>query len=464
VSRLPIRLRVTAAFAVTMAAVLAGSGLFLYVRLDSHLAAALDRDLRLRAQDLAALVSQPHAALAADNSGRFTERGEAYVQLLTVHGRVLDATKPLGRTPLLSRADLRRAEQRPIYVDKPTVPGLNEGSRLLATSVKRRDGPAVLVVGATRENNVETLARFRDELLIAGPIALLLASAVGYALAGLSLRQVDSMRRRAAAISARRPGHRLPVPATGDEVQRLGETLNEMLDRLESALERQRDFVADAGHELRTPLALLRTELELALRQAQTTDELRAAIRRSSSEADRLSQLAADLLLIARTDRGRLPLRIEPIPLDSLFASIQSRFEWRAAELGKTVRATPSGEALVEADRMRLEQALGNLVDNALRYGGQEVTLNAAHVDGRVELHVRDNGSGFPPEFLERAFDRFARADAARGGGSSGLGLSIVKTIAEAHDGTAHVTSPAAGGADTWVSLPAVRPVRAASD
>src|SRR5262249_21291081 len=150
---------------------------------------------------LAALIGQPHVALAKDNSGRFVERGESYVQLLTPEGRVLDATRPLGRRSLLSGAELHHAEREPIYADKPSVPGLNEGSRLLATRVTGRDGPIVLVVGATRENNVETLGNFRDELLIAGPIALLLASGVGYLLAGLSLRQVESMRRRAEAIS-----------------------------------------------------------------------------------------------------------------------------------------------------------------------------------------------------------------------------------------------------------------------
>ena len=146
----------------------------------------------------------------------------------------------------------------------------------------------------------------RDELLIAGPIALLLATLAGYGLAGLALRPVESMRRRAAAISAERPGERLPVPQTGDEVERLGETLNEMLARLEAALLREREFVADAGHELRTPLALLRTELELALRHGEGVDELRQALRRSSEEVDRLAQLAEDLLLIARADQGQL--------------------------------------------------------------------------------------------------------------------------------------------------------------
>jgi len=456
VKRLPIRLRVAAAFALAMAAVLAGSGLFLYLRLESHLALALDRELEVRAQDLAALVAQPHAALADDNSGRFVERGESYAQLLAPDGRVLDATRPLGRTPLLTRSELGRVRHGPIYVAKPSVPGLNEGSRLFATAVTRGGGarPVVLVVGATRQNDVETLASFRDELLIAGPVALLLACGLGYLLAGLSLRQVESMRRRASEISAETPGERLPVPPTGDELERLAETLNEMLGRLEAALERERDFVADAGHELRTPLALLRTELELALRQATTVEELREAVRLSSYEADRLSQLAEDLLLVARADRGRLPLRLERLEVQALFAAVRSRFEWRARELGKVIGATVIGDLHVEGDRLRLEQALANLVDNALRHGGDAITLHAASGNGCVELHVCDNGSGFPADFLPRAFERFSRADAARGRGGSGLGLAIVATIARSHGGVASVADVPAGGADAWLSLP----------
>ena len=438
-----------------MALVLAASGFYLYFRLSSHLAASLDRDLRLRAQDLAALISRPGATLAGDNNGRFIERGESYAQVLTPNGRVLDATRPLNRARLLSASELRRAERGSFYVDKPAVPGLNEGSRLLVTRAVRQGRSVVLLVGATGQNDVETLTSFRNELLIAGPIALLLASAVGYLLAGLSLRQVERMRRRAAAISGETADERLPVASTGDELQRLGETLNEMLDRLQAALERERDFVADAGHELRTPLALLRTELELALRQAQTADELRSAVRRASEEADRLTQLAEDLLLIARSDRGQLQLRREPVEVDVLFASIRNRFEWRADQLGKSLSSAPANGLLVEADRIRLEQALSNLVDNALRHGGDEVVLKAARHDGCIELHVRDNGESPPAAFLTRAFDRFTRADAARGRGGTGLGLAIVKTVAESHAGTAHLAELPTGGTDAWLSLPA---------
>jgi signal transduction histidine kinase len=262
------------------------------------------------------------------------------------------------------------------------------------------------------------------------------------------------MRRRAAAISAETPGERLPVPRTGDELERLGETLNAMLARLESALQRERDFVADAGHELRTPLALLRTELELALRHAETPEELRDAIRASSEEVDRLVQLAEDLLLIARTDRGRLPLRLEALDASELLGSIASRFEWRAQEAGRQIRVATPEVAEVRGDRVRLEQALGNLLDNALRYGSGEVRLSAAKVDGFVELHVTDEGSGFPSELEGQAFERFARLDQPRARGGAGLGLSIVRAIAEAHGGSAHLVSANGSGADVWVSIP----------
>jgi heavy metal sensor kinase len=458
IGRLPIRVRVTAVFALATAIVLAGSGLFLYLRLSSHLTTSLDRGLRVRAQDLGALVSRPGASLASDAGSRLVEAGESYAELLAADGLVVDATPSLSRAPLLSRNEVRRGLRESFYGERRRVPGLDEPSRLLATAVTRNGKPFVLVVGATVQDRAETLASFRDELLIAGPIALILASGAGYLLAGLSLKAVEVMRSRAAAISASTPGERLPVPPTGDELERLGETLNEMLDRLEAALERERAFVADAGHELRTPLALLRTELELALRQTRTPEELRAAVRRSSQEAERLSQLAEDLLLIARSDRGRLPLRLENVDVDALFASVISRFDWRAEELGKSVQAVASPGVEVRGDRIRLEQALGNLVDNSLRHGGDTIELRATSTDGNTELHVRDNGQGFPVEFLYRAFERFSRADSARTGGGSGLGLSIVRAIAEAHEGAAGAANVSPTGADVWVSVPAREP------
>jgi signal transduction histidine kinase len=449
VRRIPIRVRVTVACAVVMALVLAATGWFLYARLSSHLTTQLEQELQVRAQDLAALVESGRGSLAQDGRSKLVEPGESYAQLVA-GGRVVDATPPLGGRSVLRPDQLRAAARGPLYVTLPAVPGLNESSRVLATPVRR----GILIVGDTRQNDLETLASFRNELLIAGPIALLLASLAGYLLAGIALRPVEAMRSRAAVISAATPGERLPVPATHDELERLGVTLNEMLDRLEDALRRERDFVADAGHELRTPLALLRTELELALRHDLSREELRGAVGVSVEEVDRLAQLAEGLLLIARSERGELPLQVETVQADELLASVVRKFEWRAeSEHRPLAHEAPAG-LRVRADRLRVEQALGNLVDNALRHGGGTVRLRAQAVNGRVELHVEDEGRGFPPTFVEHAFERFSRPDAGREQGGAGLGLSIVRTIAEAHGGSAAAMNVPGGGADVWLAVP----------
>jgi heavy metal sensor kinase len=453
-SRWPIRIRVTAAFALAMAAVLAATGWFLYARLGSHLDTALNTELHVRADDLAALVQQPNASLRSDGRARLVEPGESYAQLLDGNGNVIDATSRLGERAVIDTGTLSSAGLAPTFTDLPSVPGLDEPSRALAVPVRRDGRSLVLVVGATKQDRAETLASFRTELLIAGPVALVLACVIGYFLAGLSLRQVESMRRRAAAISAETPGDRLPVPPTGDEVERLGTTLNEMLARLEGALERERDFVADAGHELRTPLALLRTELELALRHARSPEELRSAVRTSSLEVERLAQLADDLLLIARSDRGKLDLKLESVDADELVQSVATRFQWRAEEAGRPLAHENGTHALVRGDRLRLEQALANLLDNALRHGDGTVRLAALTTNDTVEIHVQDEGDGFPPRFLGHAFERFTSGQAGRSGGGTGLGLSIARAIAEAHGGTANARNRAGGGADVWLALP----------
>jgi two-component system OmpR family sensor kinase len=277
VRRVPIRVRMAAAFALAMGLVLVGTGIFLYARLGSDLSSALDQDLRLRAQDLTQVVREPGGSLSAESGGRLIERGESFAQLIDRNGRVVDATPPLGAEPLLQpRRGGIPAERR--FLRRSSVPGLDEPSQLLATPVRRGGRRLILVVGATRENRAEALRSLRTELLVAGPIALLLATALGYALAGSGLRAVDAMRRRAAEISADRVGERLPVPGTRDELERLGTTLNAMLGRLEEALERERGFVAEAGHELRSPLALLRAELDFALHHADSEAELRDAL------------------------------------------------------------------------------------------------------------------------------------------------------------------------------------------
>jgi signal transduction histidine kinase len=291
-------------------------------------------------------------------------------------------------------------------------------------------------------------------LLIGGPVALLLASIAGYGVAAAALRPVEAMRSRAADISAAVPDQRLPVPPSRDEIARLGTTLNEMLDRLGEAIEHERSFVADASHELRTPLAILRTELELALAEGRSPEELRAALASAAEETDRLNQLSEDLLTIAQTERGELPLKASPMDLEQTFDAVRIRFSRRAEEGARSIEIDGGATELV-ADQLRLDQAIGNMVDNALRYGEGPIVVSAVERGDKVEIHVTDRGPGFPPEFRERAFERFSRRSPSRGDGGSGLGLAIVRTVARAHGGEAYAGNLGDGGADVWMSLPA---------
>ena len=298
---------------------------------------------------------------------------------------------------------------------------------------------------STESDALETLL---TGLLVGGPVVLVLASVAAYWLAGAALRPVETMRREAEAISALEPDRRLDVPASTDEIGRLGRTLNEMLDRLELALERERRFVADASHELRTPLAALRTELELALRRERSPAELERALASAAEETERLSQLAEDLLVLARANGGSLPVRREAIDLASLLGGLGERYAARATRAGRTLDLqTPAG-LVVSGDRLRLEQALGNLVENALRHGRGRILVRAVPADGCVELHVTDEGDGLRLE-PERAFAPFARGDETSSAGA-GLGLAIVEVVARAHGGSAHAT-----GADVWIAIPA---------
>ena len=449
-NRLPIRLRLTLFFTLAMAIVVSAMGIFLYARVSSDLDRTLNLELRSRAQDLSALVLR--GGSLRQTGSPFIEHGETFAEVVTTGGRVLDATPSLGSTVLLSRSQLRRAEAKPIIIDRRSAPGLDEPARMLAVPLDVEGRQAVLVVGATRENRAETLASLRRAFLIGGPIALLLASLGGYLLSGAALRPIEAMRRRAAEISTSSLDDRLPVSEASDEVARLGRTLNEMLARIEDGVARERRFVADASHELRTPLAMLKAELELALRRSRSPEELERAIRSAAQETDRLSLIADDLLLLARAEQGRLEIEAEPTDIGDVLQAVSSRFAARAESEGRSL-AVEGGAAVANLDRLRIEQALGNVVDNAFRHGAGPITLTAVVRDSTVELHVLDEGQGFPADFREIAFERFSRA-AAPGSAGSGLGLAIVETIVRAHGGDVKASNRPGGGADVRITLP----------
>ena len=324
---LPIRVRLTVAFAAAMALVLAASGLFLYLRVNAALDRTIDQGLAGRADDVAALVRATDPGLGQAQGRRLLERDESFAQVLAPNGAVLDSTPGLHERQLLTGQELARATRATVIVDRPPFPDADDPLRLLATPVEAPGGrTVVVVVGASTEERAETLESLLGQLLLGGPLTLLAISLLGYLLAAAALRPVESMRREAEAVSASEPGRRLPLPPGDDEISRLGTTLNTMLDRLETALAQERRFVSDASHELRTPLASLRTELELALRRPRPAGELRSALASAAEETERLSRVADDLLVLARSDGGRLPVNPEPIPAAQLLAEVTERF------------------------------------------------------------------------------------------------------------------------------------------
>jgi heavy metal sensor kinase len=448
-NRLPIRLRLTLVFALVMTVVLLLAGLLVYTRVSTNLNNALDEQLRSRAQDVSALVRRDGSLKSTH--GSLIERGETFAELLNTSGSVVDSTSPVGRKALLP-PELARALRGPVLINRSSVPGLDEPARMLALPVQRGQSRLVLVVGTSRANRTETLHSLRNAFLIGGPLALLLASLAGYGLAGAALRPIEAMRRRAADISASSLDGRLPVPPSRDEVSRLGETLNEMLTRIGDGLARERRFVADASHELRTPLALIKTELELALRRSRSTEELEAAIRGAAKDTERLSRIADDLLLLARAEQGRVPLRREPVDVADVLDTVAGRFQSRAESEQRDLSVSANDPLVVSADRLLLEQALGNMVDNAFTHGAGRITLKADQRNGSAELHVLDEGRGFPADFLKHAFERFSRAQKTTADGS-GLGLAIVETIADAHEGRARAANSPGGGTDVWLAL-----------
>ncbi|MDP9344434.1 MAG: ATP-binding protein [Actinomycetota bacterium] len=444
----------TLVFTAVMALLLCAVGLFLYLRLGVTLDASVDRGLRSRAGDVSALIQQADSGLAQSGRSPLTQQGEGLAQVLDARGRIVDAPPPLRSHPLLSPAEVARAERRTVVLEHASSPVEPGRIRLLATPVRAQDRNLVVVVATPLDANTEARSELGSLLLIGGPVALLIASLVGYGAAAQALRPVESMRRRAGEIQAARPGQRLPVPPSRDEVARLGETLNDMLARLEDAFARERRFVSDASHELRTPLAVLKAELELALRDALTVEEFRASVRSAAEETDRLTLLAEDLLVIARADQGRLPIRAETLDVGDILETVAQRFARRAGDARAQMSVEVPAGLTVQADRLRLEQALSNLVDNSLRHGTGPVALSAIALDGHIELHVRDHGPAFPPEFLQTAFERFTRADSGREGPGTGLGLAIVQAIARAHGGEARARNAHGTGADVWLELP----------
>ena len=428
---MPIRWRLTLMFAAVMAVLLAALIAFLYHHFRSDLDYNINQSLSARAQDIAGLVRQEDAADTSGALRQLPASPDNVVQVLDESGRVLGAAG-VSHPALLSPGELPTAQDGPKLIQR--------GSSIRLYALPLANDHKVVVAGVSLAERDAALDKLDNALVIGVPPALLLATLAAYVLAAAALRPVERMRQRAATISTDEISTRLPLPESRDEIRRLGDTLNEMLDRLEDGLNHERMFVANASHELRMPLAVLKAELEVSLRERGGEHELREAMGSAVEETDRIIKLAEDLLLLARAEDGTLPIDAHHLTVEELLVELGARFapvfERAGRPLEVDVDSVAPGTA-VRADPDRIEQAVANLIDNTLRYGAGPTTLGARVDGGSVEIHVTDGGPGFGEQFLPHAFDRFSRGDPARRRGGVGLGLAIVRTIAQAHGGGA---------------------------
>jgi signal transduction histidine kinase len=421
-TRWPLRTRVALAFLAATAVALTVLGVFVQVRVSNVLAERL-RDTVIAEADRLEAMPEPARSEAVRALS-----GEVHAQLLTAQGEVL-ASSSLLADPLLDRTDLGGGTTGSswhegtvtVLDDDAAASGREDAESEQLIVLVRPTAEDVLAVGASREDMDEALAALRNQLLVAGPLALAVAGALGYLVAGAGLRPIERMQGRAATISARSAGERLPVPAADDELRRLALTLNAMLERLDDGLQRERRFVAEASHDLRTPLALMLTEVELALAEQRTPEELTEALRSIHDEVHRLIALAEDLLDRATADEPGLPIEAAPVDLVWLTTRVADRF--RAAAGGRVLRLTAPRPVRIQGDAVRLDRALSNLIDNAVRHGAGDIEIEVRGAGGSATVTISDEGAWSPAEDGPRS-------------GEPGLGLPIVKEIARAHGGT----------------------------
>ncbi|HEX6421515.1 MAG TPA: HAMP domain-containing sensor histidine kinase [Acidimicrobiales bacterium] len=446
-----VRFRITATAALAVAVVLALTGIGLVATQRRVLTENLDESLASEAAVLAAALAdgRPPAALAPVGDD------DAVAQVV-VGGSVVASTPNARGAPAMAAAPASGDGARVGTIDgAPTDE--DERFRLVTRRVGRAgwapQGTADVLVAAPLDDIDESVALLARSLAVAIPAVSLLLAALVWWLVGRTLRPVEAMRREAAAIGGRDLGRRVPVPPGGDEVARLARTLNGMLGRIEGAVRRQQRFVADASHELRSPLARVRAELEVDLAYPDGAD-LAATHRSVLEETAGMQALVDDLLVLARHDAAAPePGGRQLVDLDEVVADQARRLR---SEGLVAVDAADVGAAQVVGHRDRLGRALANLVDNAARHARSRVALSLTERDGTAVLAVTDDGPGIPPERREEVFERFSRLDGARSpaAGGTGLGLAIARDIVTEHGGTIAVDPDHRPGARLVIRLP----------
>ncbi|MET7479826.1 HAMP domain-containing sensor histidine kinase [Streptomyces sp. NPDC005648] len=440
--RLPVVTRLVLAVAVTMSLVLTGAACLVYWRVETALDQQLNDDLTTYGRSLDQAV-RAGTELPPGPSGSLQ-------QVLDTRGRIVSSSDAVRHRPLLTPAELAGVESGAMLRHDigSLLPITSDTLRLRARQVTADGGTRIVVAAVRRGHRDEALRELLAQLGIASGLTLIAASYVGYRTARAALRPVERYRGGAATLAGGAQNLRLDVPADrDDEITRLGHTLNHMLDRLEASAERERRFVADASHELRTPLTLMRAEVDVALHRPRSAEELTETLRSVDAEVQRLIDLSNALLDLEELGSSGHLTRA-PVRLADLVDTAVSPHRRTAERAGHGLH-TDVDDTAVDVDARWLVPAIGNLVDNALRHGNGSVRVTAVVHDGRVRVRVTDDGPGFPPEFLPRAFDRFARAEASRTSKGSGLGLAFVHAVATAHGGTAHAENTGRGAVVT---------------
>jgi signal transduction histidine kinase len=388
---------------------------------------------------------QQGASLAAPAVG---DEDEEFVQVLDADGRVMLASPNVSGEGPLARLAAGQAESI------EPVPFETGPFMVVASSSEGSRGPLTVLVGRSLEGVTEAAGAVTGLLAVAVPLLLVVVGAVTWREVGRALAPVDAIRAEVEAISSRQLYRRVPDPPGKDEIGRLARTMNRMLARLEEGRVRERRFVSDASHELRSPVTTIRQHAEVALSHPDRTSlgELAEVV---LEEDVRLQRIVEDLLLLTRIDEGTMRLRADPVDLDDIMFEEAARLR-TATDLRIDVGGVSAGR--VSGDREKLERLLRNLTDNAARHARSTISFSLREANGEVVLTVDDDGTGVGKRHRWRIFDRFVRLEESRDrdSGGSGLGLAIVREIAEFHRGTVTVLDSSLGGARFEVRFPSL--------
>ena len=390
-------------------------------------------------------------------------RGDLIFRLLDHDGRILLTSDPDALLPSpWTLPPYGEAESVSAFQATVGIPYTSSSIRVCSHWMRLPgDRLCIAQAGYVLSGVEKSLRTFRQVCLAVLLAALILALAGGYILARRSLRPVGAMTLIARRIGARHLSQRIDRSGSGDEIDLLAETLNDMLDRIEKHLRQVQQFTADASHELRTPMTALRGATEVILSQPRSADELRSVLEENMEHYARLTRIADDLLLLARADVGQLPLARERMHLNQAVADVVDLYAPLAQEHGIELRMIAGPEVWLDADGARIRQLLGNLLDNAFKYAGdgKHVTVELARQDDHATITVTDDGPGIAPRDLPHVFDRFYRADHTHrrdGAAGAGLGLPICRTIAQLHGGDVRLDCPPGKGTRATIQLPLI--------